>query len=192
MTEHPVTEDFAAYLSDALPPSERARLEAHLASCRQCRHEVSSARRLLKARSQWTRWPVLVPAAAAAVLALAILGQGALNRTVDQELVRAGGEITEAEAVPSIQVVSPAENAAVATRPITFVWAGHTGRPLYRLTLMDGRGGALYTGDTTDTTVVLPDSVPLVSGRAYFWYVDALDSAGRSMTTGTRRFSLAP
>jgi hypothetical protein len=192
MTEHPVTEVFAAYLSDALPPSERAGLEAHLASCRRCRHEVTSARRLLKARSRWARWPMLVPAAAAAVLVLAILGQGALDRKGDEEIVRAGGEITEAESVSSIQVLSPAENAAVATHPIAFGWVGHPGRPLYRLTLMNETGRALYIGATTDTALVLPDSVPLVSGQSYFWYVDALDSAGRSMTTGTRRFSLAP
>jgi hypothetical protein len=34
--------------------------------------------------------------------------------------------------------------------------------------------------------------VSLSGGGTYFWYVDALDADGRSVTTGTRRFTIAP
>ena len=192
MTQHPETEEIAAYLSDALSPSARITLEAHLAGCRPCRQEVTSARRMLEVRSRRSRWPIVVPVAAAAVLALAILGQGVFPPRAEEEVVRGTGEVAEAETVPSIRVLSPADGEPAASRAILFAWVGQTGRPLYRLTLTDGSGRALWTGDTIDTTLVLPASVPLAPGRTYFWNVDALDSAGRSLTTGTRRFSIAP
>lgn len=192
MTQHPETEEIAAYLSDGLPAPDRATLEAHLAECRPCRQEVTSARRLLQTRSLRSRWPIMVPAAAAAVLALTILGRGVLSPGIGEEVVRAGGEANEAEAVPSIQVLSPAGGDPVAGHAILFVWAGQTGQPLYRLTLTDAGGRAVWMGDTSDTTLALPATVTLAPGRTYFWYVDALDSAGRSLTTGTRRFSIAP
>ena len=192
MTQHPETEELAAYLSDALPPPTRALLETHLAGCRPCRREVTSARRLLESRPLWGRWPIVVPAAAAAALALAILGQGVLSPRGEEEILRGVGEATEAEAVPSIQVLSPIDKDTVAGHATLFIWAARPGRPLYRLTLTDGNGHALWVRDAIDTALVLPDSVTLASGRTYFWYVDALDAAGRSLTTGTQRFSVQP
>lgn len=192
MTQHPETEEIAAYLSDALPPPARAALEAHLVSCRPCRQEVTSARRLLEARSTRRGWSIMVPAAAAAVLALAILGQAVLPPRVEEEVVRGAGEATEAEAVPSIQVLSPAGQGTVGREGILFAWVGQAGRPLYRLTLTDAGGRAVWMGETSDTTLALPATITLVPNRSYFWYVDALDSAGHTLTTGTQTFATQP
>ena len=192
MIEHPAPEVIAAYLSARLPAPDRARLEAHLAECRPCRHEVTSARRLLERRSLRSTWSFAVPAAAAAILALALLGRGFLAPPVEEEVVRGSGQARDADVAPSIQVLSPTEENIVAGHPILFAWIGQMGRPLYRLTVTDGSGQPLWVRDTTDTTLTLPSSVTLASGRTYFWYVDALDSAGRSLTTGTRRFSIVP
>jgi len=192
MTEHPEAEVIAAYLSDGLPAPDRARLEAHLAECRPCRQEVTSARRLLETGSPRSRWPMVVPAAAAAVLLLALLGRGLVSPLPEEDTVRAGGEAEGADGVPSIQVVNPADGDTVARDGILFAWAGQAGRPLYRLTLTDAGGRAVWMGDTSDTTLTLPATVTLAPGRTYFWYVDALDSAGRTLTTGTRTFSTQP
>ena len=192
MTQHPETEEIAAYLSDALPPPARATLEAHLAGCRPCREEVTSARQLLETRALRNRWPVMVPAAAAAVLLLALLGRGLVSPLPVEDTVRAGGEADGADGVPSIHVLSPREGGTVARDGILFAWAGQAGRPLYRLTLTDASGRAVWMGDASDTTLALPATVTLAPGRTYFWYVDALDSAGRSLTTGTRTFSTRP
>ena len=192
MTQHPGTEEIAAYLSDGLTPLDRTRVEAHLAECRTCRQEVVSARRLLQSRSVRSRWSMMVPAAAAAVLALAILGRGFLSRPVDRDIVRGAGTASEVESAPSIQVFSPADGSTLAGRAILFAWAGQPGRPLYRLTLTDGSGHALWIRDTADTTIALPASVSLPPTHRYFWYVDALDSDGQSLTTGTRTVSIRP
>lgn len=192
MTDHPATEAIAAYLDDSLPAPDRATLEAHLAWCRPCRQEVTSARRLLETRALRSRWSMMVPVAAAAVLLLALLGRGLLSPLPVEDTVRAGGEAEGADGVPSIQVLSPADWDTVGRDAILFAWAGQAGSPLYRLTLTDAGGRALWVQDTTNTTLTLPVSVTLAPGRTYFWYVDALDSAGRSLTTGTRRFSTAP
>ena len=192
MTEHPTAEAIAAYLSDSLPAPDRSALEAHLAECRSCRHEVTSARRLLERVSLRRRWSILVPATAAAVLALTLLGRGVSWPPVKQEVVRGSEAADGVEAAGSIQVLSPRNDVTLAAAAIPFVWAGQPGRPLYRLTLTDGSGHALWVQDTTDTTLTLPPSITLAPGRTYFWYVDALDSTGRSLTTGSRRFSTVP
>jgi hypothetical protein len=38
----------------------------------------------------------------------------------------------------------------------------------------------------------MPADVPLDRGQAYFWTVDALGADGRSLTTRSKRFSIAP
>jgi putative zinc finger protein len=192
MTEHPPAEAIAAYLSDGLPAPDRATIEAHFAECRACRQEVTSARQLLQPGLFRSRWSMVVPAAAAAVLALALLGRGVLRPPVEQEAVRGSEAANEVEAAPSIQVLRPMNEATVAGRAVAFAWAGQPGRPLYRLILTDGSGRALWSKDTNDTTVTLPAGITLTPGRTYFWYVDGLDSAGRTLTTGTRTFSIQP
>jgi hypothetical protein len=134
----------------------------------------------------------MVPAAAAAVLALALLGRGVLRPSLEQEAVRGSEAANGVEAATSIQVLSPMNEDTVVGRAVPFVWAGQPGRPLYRLILTDGSGRAVWSQDTNDTTITLPASITLGPGRTYFWYVDALDSAGRTLTTGTRTFSTQP
>jgi hypothetical protein len=192
MTEHPPAEAIAAYLCDGLPAPDRSALEAHLASCRPCRTEVTSARQLLEHHSVRRRWQMIVPAAAAAVLAIVLLGHGVLRPPVDREVVRGSKAANGVEVASSIQVLSPTNEATVPVRAVPFAWVGQPGRPLYRLILTEASGRAVWTQDTNDTTVTLPASVTLAPGRTYFWYVDALDSAGRTLTTGTRTFSTQP
>ena len=192
MTEHPPAEVIAAYLCDGLPAPDRSALEAHLASCRPCRTEVTSARQLLDHRSARRRWEMIVPAAAAAVLALALLGRGVLRPPAEQEAVRGSEAANEVEAASSIKVLSPRNQDTVAGRAVPFAWVGQPGRPLYRLILTEGSGRAVWSQDTNDTTITLPASITLAPRRTYFWYVDALDSAGRTLTTGTRTFSTQP
>lgn len=50
VNDHLSVEDIAAYLSGALTAEGKAHLEAHLSNCRDCRREVTSARKLLDSR----------------------------------------------------------------------------------------------------------------------------------------------
>jgi anti-sigma factor RsiW len=192
MSQHPTAETIAAYLSGRLSASDRVMLETHLSGCRECRQEVMSARRLLKTSPRRVRWQLVVPAAAAAILALALLGRGLFSPPVEEEIVRAPAGEAASGARPSLQVVSPANEATVERDSVVFSWTGYPGRPLYRLTLTDAGGATIWTRNTADTSVSLPADLRLAPGRSYFWYVDALDSSGQSLTTGTRRFSTSP
>jgi predicted anti-sigma-YlaC factor YlaD len=47
MTCHELVELVTEYLEDAMVPSERARLEVHLAGCRPCRHYLDQMRKTI-------------------------------------------------------------------------------------------------------------------------------------------------
>jgi len=192
MSQHLETEEIAAYLSHGLPSTARSNLEAHLAACRLCRREVISARRLVRTRSFRNRLPILLPAAIAAGLAISLVGRAVLAPTVVQPAVRGSTATDEVERAATIQALSPAEGALVARNAVRFTWSGDKRRPLYRLTLTEASGRALWLQDTRDSTLALPSDVTLSQGMMYYWYVDALNSDGSALTTGTHRFSVKP
>ncbi len=183
---HPSAEDLAAYLSGGLSETDRHGLEAHLSACLGCRREVTTASRLLRTRPGGRPWRVVLPIAAAAVLALVLLVPR--SRT-SPETVRAPND--GREGAPSIVATSPADGDTVAAA-IVFAWHPQLGELLYRLTLTDRTGRGIWTTDTSDTTLVLPPGVRLDRGGRFFWYVDALDGEGRSLTTGTQSFWTSP
>lgn len=182
----------AAYLSGRISASDRAVLESHLAECRVCRQQVISARRVLA--KQHARRPLLwaVPAAAAAILALVVLAVRPGIRVPEREQLRGPAQSADPEGASTLRVISPASSDTVNRAGVVFVWHGHPGRPLFHLTLADGSGRELWSGDTRDTTLTLPTSVSLDPGRTYFWYVDGLGADGRSLTTRTQRFLTTP
>jgi len=186
---HPSPEQIAAYLSNALAPIERAAMEAHLARCRACRRQVTSAHALLRARPRSIRW---IGLAAAAALALVLLRPWASRDT------SAGGpDIERARPAASagsqaISALTPPDGDTVAAAGARFSWRGPRPELLYHLTLTDPGGRAVWATETRDTTVVLPPNVHLVPGARYFWYVDALGTDAASWTTGTRVFVASP
>ena len=189
--EHPTSEEVAAYLSDALSADERTTLEAHLAVCPQCRREVISARRLI--RSHYSppvrRW--IIPAAAAAVLAVVLLSPLRSGRVATTGS-RAAEDAAVSATMPKIRVVSPAGGDTISGAHVVFVWQKAGNAALYRLTLTDASGSAVWAKDGPDTTLALPANVSLAKGQNYFWFVDALAADGAALTTGTHRFTTAP
>lgn len=187
--EHPGPEQIAAYLSDALGPEERAVFETHLSRCRACRRQVTSAHALLRSRPRPMRW---VAVAAAAVLAIAMAGpwlRSATRTTASPDVERAGAV---ASGNAAIVVLTPADGDTISPTTAVFSWRGRGSEVLYRLSLTDGRGQAIWTTDTPDTSAVLPPNVRLAAGTRYFWYVDALGANATSWTTGTRAFVVSP
>jgi hypothetical protein len=192
LSEHPTAEDVAAYLSATLSPGDKAALEEHLAECRECRQQVTSARRLLRQHRAPKRAAWLVPAAAAAVLVLALVFRAPAGFRPGPEPIRSGQGTEAAPGGAGIAVVAPADGDTLNAGRIVFRWRGQLGKPLYQFTLTDGSGRAVWTGATTDTTLTLPAAVSLDRGRTYFWTVDALGADGRSLTTRNHRFSTRP
>jgi predicted anti-sigma-YlaC factor YlaD len=54
MTCHELVELVTEYLEDAMEPSERQRLEHHLADCRPCRHHLEQMRTTIETVGQLT------------------------------------------------------------------------------------------------------------------------------------------
>lgn len=187
--EHPTPEEVAAYLSNALGPDERAAFEAHLSRCRGCRRQVTSAQALLRTRPRPTRWIV---AAAAAILVFALIRPWSLvslgGPATDVE--RSGPSVSSTDR--SIVALRPADGETVVATGVRFAWHSRGQDVVYRLSVTDGRGEAVWAAETPDTSVVLPHSVRLEAGRRYLWLVDALGANAVSWTTGTRAFVVAP
>jgi anti-sigma factor RsiW len=177
----------AAYVDGRLAAVELARVEAHLAECAECRQEVVAVRRLLRSRSRRWAWPAMAGLGVAATLLLILSRPGDQSRPGGPPLRGDGSEPRDAPVA-----LAPAPNVTVSPESIGFAWRGAAGAVSYRLTLTDERGDVVWSSQTPDTTVVLPGSVRLTNGRAYYWYVDALLPDARSTTTGVKEFRVGP
>jgi hypothetical protein len=133
----------------------------------------------------------MVPSSAAAILLIAILIRVPAS-TVGDEPLRSDSGAAGSESALTIPVVAPRDGEVVSSGPIVFVWRAQNGGPLYRLSLTEASGRQMWSGETTDTTLSMPADVLLDRGQAYFWTVDALGTDGRSLTTRSKRFSIAP
>jgi hypothetical protein len=185
-TRHPDPEEIAAYISGGLSAGQREAMEAHLAECRECRAEVTTARRLLR-KPVRTRSLLVASLAAAAVLAVAVLMPRSDSGPTDLER-----DADPGDAGPGLAVVSPAEGHPVRRAGLSFTWRSQPGDSRYRITIADAKGARLWSQDTGDTTIAFPDSLQLVPGATYFWYVDAVDTAGLAASTGPRALRVAP
>jgi hypothetical protein len=191
-SRHPEPEEMAAYLSGTLPGSSRGELESHLAECRACRTEVTSARRLLREHRVRRRWSVALPAAvAAAVVAYVFVGPLQNGSSKAGSPVREG-RVPTFELRPFVRVISPSESESIKPQQVVFTWRKQGADPLYRLTITDPSGAIVLVQETSDTAVTFAEESPLRAGQTYLWYVDALDSNGRSATSGIRRLQTAP
>jgi hypothetical protein len=191
LSDHPSSEDLAAYVNGTLAGGGRDNLEEHLVKCRECRHDVTTARRLLRQQRSPNRRLWLVPAVAAAALVLVVLPRlGPLSSR--EEAVRSGEGAGSSDVAATIKVVAPSNGSTIESRSVVFTWNSEPGQPRYDLSLTDAEGRELWSAQTTDTTLTLPNTVSLDRGRTYFWTVDALTVDGRSLTTRAQRFSTRP
>lgn len=165
----------------------------HLASCAHCRRVVASlaaalddpsvlaaAERGSRTARRWSRF--VIPVAAAAALAITVLGR------------YAGGD------GPSVMHRAPAVTPLIRPEAISPVgvgdhveqvrWRTVPGAELYRVTLFQADGSALYEIETRDTTVALPDSLRLMRGSSYFWRVEARTGWNRWSASRLFEFSV--
>jgi anti-sigma factor RsiW len=189
-SDHLDSDQIAAYAECRLPSADRAQVEVHLADCRQCRQEAIAARRLLLGERRHRRTVVGVPilALAATIAGLYFIGAPPQDRTPDNQL-RPGGV---REGLATIPAWRPETDRPGGRDSLQFVWGADGAGALYRLTVTDEAGATLWNGATSDTVALLPDSVRLVPGARYHWFVDALLADGQRATTGLREFRVAP
>ncbi len=186
-------EDVAAYLDGRLSDEARERVESVLAGSAEARAELVEASRLIATipvrQTQPKRpWVLVSAVAAAAVLAL-VMGPSLSQKPATQQIA------TERRAPVSpgsgIRTLSPEDGALIgwsgARADVRFTWAAVPGAT-YQLTVTDAEGRTVWQADTTDTTLVLPQTVELSGPASYYWNVDALAPDGSSATTGVREF----
>ena len=160
--------------------SEERRLEIldHVMTCPACRKELGllqaietagAAMEERRGNRNWTgRW---VPLALAASLFLA-LGIGVVLRQ------RAGTTDIERGA-GSIVLVAPAGEVP-AGEPVGFAWHPLSGARRYRLELLDASNTAVFSEETTDTTLTLPGGRLRARAEYRWWVRDATPGAQRS------------
>ncbi|HYN82583.1 MAG TPA: zf-HC2 domain-containing protein [Gemmatimonadaceae bacterium] len=187
MAEHPSSEEVAAYLGNGLAADARHALEAHIAECRTCRTEISSARRLL-ASGRSRQWQWIVPTAVAAAAAIAFFPTSSSWRA-REEPTRAANRASSGSAV-NLGIVSPSGQASVTGIPV-FTWRADGSEALYRFSITDAGGGLIWLAETQDTIISLPADVSLDANREYLWNVDAVDPEGGTISTGTHRFRIS-
>jgi len=173
----------AGYLDGELPDEERVRVEMHLADCHECRGELADIRRLQR-RQRRQRMVLLFPAAAAAVLLVAI--------ALPRERGIPSATRAAAPAETPLAVVSPVPDAEIASRQIRFIWRSAGNDASYTFTLQKADGSIVWTSSTTDTITALPDSIVLAARETWFWSVDALLPDGRSRATKATKFRTGP
>jgi len=182
---HLETGEVAAYLDGTLPPSNRVRIEAHAQECEVCRHELIEVARLLRTRPRRHGWhlPIGVAAAAAAVALFLVLPRPATEPGSPEYR-----EPAVTTTVPPA-VVGPR---GVITAAQMFVWTAVPHADPYRLALFDDTGRVLWETQTSDTSVLLPDSIRLRPGASYLWKVEAQTSWNRWVGSDLVEFSIGP
>ena len=179
--EHLTAEQIAAYLDHDLTESQRESVEQHLEACAQCRAELHAAAQLV---DSWTpaadrpadhsrrrrRMPVAIIGtfAAAAVALIVFTGPRLLTSARQSDVSRAPAS---SEGRSHIDVISPNPDSIVVAEPLVFTWHSSPAS-LYRVTVLTESGEPIYSAETRDTSLVLPDSVRLAPEKIYFWRAD--------------------
>lgn len=181
-SEHLGPDDVTAFVTAGPRGARGGDIVAHLARCEDCRYEVREVSRLVRPHpARHARFVALAAAAAGVVLA-AWLGLRSAKPEVDQE--RTSTRTTTPGVVSLVGPLGPVTRGASPD----FTWHAARGAVEYRLTLLDAGGVVIWSTMTVDTVATLPVETSLVSGPAYYWFVDVLLADGSSATSGAREF----
>lgn len=194
MTDSHLTTDLlASWAERRLHGADRAAVEGHLADCAACRREASAIALHFRSdgRRRRLRQVAAPMAAIAAVLAIVLVARPAEPGAPAALAFRPSGD-PDAQALRVLPVVAPVDGGVLDASPaIHFTWHADGPDAMYRFTLADDAGEQLWKATVADTVLTLPDSVSLVPGGRYLWYVDVLLMDGQKATTGVRGFEIA-
>jgi len=180
---HLTVEDVAAYVDRGDAAEQRARVEAHLASCAECRSEVVTVARLARAFRNRRRWTVAAPLAAAAAVLLLVLAPWQRARDLD-------GPVLRERAVTTTVAPRPLAPLGAVTVLGRLLWTSVPHADRYRVTVFDGGGSVVWETLTRDTLIAIPDTVALGVGVPYYWKVAARTSWDRWVVSDLTTFTL--
>ena len=184
--EHLDPDEIAAYVDGAVTPDKRPRIESHLATCAECRAEVSEAASIIatlpSARRRGTR--ALASAAGIAAMLLVFLWP----RADRDDIGRQHRESAVTTTVPPV-ILAPV---GIVESANVFMWSSvpHAGR--YEVHIFDPDGSVVWQAQTPrDTVLTPPSTIVLIPGRSYYWKVDAQTGFERSASSDLVEFSIA-
>jgi hypothetical protein len=183
-TDHLDAVALARYVDASADRHERARYDAHLAGCAECRAELIETRRILATTPRRVRWTSLAPIAAAAAVLL-VVWAGSLARPRPEPVTRDAPLTAASSPLP----VTPL---GTITRLDTLRWRTVPGVLHYQVTLFTSEGQLLWRATTADSFAAPGDTLPLVAATPYYWQVKAETSYGRWVESELVSFTLAP
>jgi hypothetical protein len=174
--------DVATYVDGGVPGAERARIEAHLAGCTECRAEVTDVSRILRTAPAASGVPrrVWIPAAVAAAVALLWVGPRAFH---DQDMTDHRDEVVTTTVAP--RPIAPVGSVDTVS---ALVWSSVSDANSYRVRLFDADGAVLWEREAADTVVPIPSSLTLRSEVLYYWRVEADTGFDRSAASDLVEF----
>ena len=181
--DHLGTGQVAAYLTGALQPGDRSRIETHLTECDVCCTELIEVARVFRTRPRPMRWFVPASAAAAAAILLFLVW----SRPVTEPAGSSGYREPAVTTTVAPVAVTPRGVSAVVHQ---LAWTTVPGADRYRLTLFDATGTVVWETQTPDTVTLLPDSIHLRHGALYLWKVEAQTGWNRWVGSDLVQFSL--
>jgi len=169
--------ELAAMAEGSADPAVRETAIAHLAGCGTCRGQLAASVALLReppiatevariGAARWTGRRVLAGLGITAAAALLLLMVSLPGSRVDPNTLR-DPTLTAAMAPAAIEPLGTVR------RALALTWSRVEGASSYRATLFDSTGAVLFELQLADTTVLLPDTLPLAPRRAYHWRVEA-------------------
>ena len=183
----------ADFVDGRLDGERRHEALSHLGGCSRCRTAVRATAQLAAdpsvvneipyARERRRTWPLVgVAAAAAAIIIVAGIN---VKRDTSRPVLRESA-VTSAVAPVTL---TPRGLVGTVTR---LVWSHVPGAERYRVRLHQQDGMLLWTADTPDTSLALPDSVRLSPGPRYRWRVEAQTEWRRWVASDLTSFELSP
>lgn len=160
---HPDPAQVAAFVDRTADAGGRRRIEAHLASCADCRAEVSDIVHIVAGARQRSRpaWMAAVAAAAAVVM---VAWPGASDRSVTVHRERS---VTTTIAPAAVQPVGSTDSMPA------LLWTAAPHADRYRVRVFAADGSVVWERESTDTILAVPASAGLRAGETYYWNVEA-------------------
>lgn len=176
--------DIAGFVDRSLDAAARARVEAHLADCEECRREVLDVDHISRSAPS-ARRAVLIPIGAAVAAAAALL----------LVLWPAGGPEPGDDAHREPAVTTTVAPRAVAplgsiAKLDSIRWSSVPGAERYSVSVFDANGTVLWQSIAADTVIGVPADVPLAPGDRYFWSVRARVGWDRWVESSLSEFTL--
>ena len=163
----------------SLGETDRLRLFDHVMACADCHREYAMLD-AVEAGKPRRAAPRLFALAATLLLAV---GVSLLWRAT-----RPGGEVVRGDEF-TVQLLAP-DPGVVPANP-RFAWRGGSVGSTYRFEILQEGGVPLYGVLTTDTSLVLPDSVNLLPDVEYRWWVQVIELGRTQAASDFRRLRTA-